>query len=80
MSRDPDENVKEEIALPESRNLLLRLRRQTDGYRVAPKACTTRRVIKHKLKEIDNGLTQPLNIENTVPFPKVPALNRALLN
>lgn len=59
--------------------LLNRLRELTNNYHIDSDACTSHRVVFHKLRELDNDLVQHIHLENNVLFPRAIAMETELL-
>jgi regulator of cell morphogenesis and NO signaling len=59
--------------------LLNRLRELTHYYHIDSDACTSHKVVFHKLRELDNDLVQHIHLENNVLFPRAIAMETELL-
>jgi regulator of cell morphogenesis and NO signaling len=60
--------------------LLIQLRQTTNNYRFTEKACTNHQVMYHKLRELDNDLTQHMHLENNILYPKAIEMEQELLH
>ena len=63
----------------DSTSIIEKIRACTNQYLFPANACTNHQVIFHKLKELDNDLTQHKHLENNILFPKAIAIEKELL-
>lgn len=58
---------------------LRRMRELTGNYTPPENACLSHKVTFHKMREVDNDLTQHIHLENNILFPKAIAMEKELL-
>lgn len=58
---------------------LRRMRELTSNYTPPENACLSHKVTFHKMREVDNDLTQHIHLENNILFPKAIAMEKELL-
>jgi len=71
------ETMQQEHKMTEA--ILQRLRALTGNYTVPENACTSHQVTFHKLREIDNDMTQHIYLESNLLFSKAIAIEKDLL-
>ena len=59
--------------------ILKEIRQLTNNYTYPENACTSHRVVFHKLKELDNYMVQHKHLENNILFPRAIQMEKELL-
>lgn len=77
--RKPVEDIMNHEHSSTSRTLR-RMRELTNNYTPPENACLSHKVTFHKMREVDNDLTQHIHLENNILFPKAIAMEKELLD